>query len=153
MTRRRWLILGTLLLLLTIGGEFLVRPWNSTKGSVQVVNQGDSTMDDLVVSYGQTRVRIGSLGAGKSTNVWFTAAGKGSVSLEFKQKGNPMTGFQVQEFDPTENLANGLKLVLIVKDNRVERFMDDEQSSSTPWKSLMDIVRGMFEPADPRLQP
>ncbi len=93
------------------------------------------------------------LGAGRATNLWFTAAGKGTLSLEFHQKGNPMSGFQVPDFDPTENLANSLRLILIVKDNRVERFMDDEQSSSTPWQSLMNFVTGLFEPADPRLRP
>ena len=109
MTRRKWIILGVLLLLLTIGAELLVRPWNPSKGRVQVVNQGDATMDDLVVSYGETKVRVGGLAAGQSTNVWFTAAGKGTLSLEFNQKGNPMKGFQVQDFDPAENLANGFK--------------------------------------------
>jgi hypothetical protein len=152
MTRRRWLILGALLLLLTIGGEFLIRPWNSSKGSVQIVNQGESTINDLVVTYGHTRVRVGQLAAGRSTNVWFTPAGKGTLGLEFHQKGNPMNGFLVEDFDPTENLANGLRLMLVVKEDRVERFMDDEQVSSTPWKSLTDVVTGWFQPEDPRLQ-
>jgi hypothetical protein len=152
MTRRRWIILCVLLLLLTIGGELLVRPWNPSKGSVQIVNQGESTMDDLVVTYAHTSVRVGALAAGRSTNVWFTAGGKGTLSLEFHQKGNPANGFQVQEFDPSENLANGLRLMLIVKEDRVERFMDDEQPSSTPWKSIADIVTEWFQPADPRLQ-
>ena len=79
-----------------------------------------------------------------------TAAGKGSLSLEFHQKGNPTRGFQVQEFDLSENLANGLRLMLVVKEDRVERFMDDEQASSIPWKNLTDIVTGWFEPADTR---
>ena len=102
-------------------------------------------MDDLILSYGETKVRVGGLGAGRSTNVWFTAAGKGTLSLEFNQKGNPMKGFQVQDFDPAENLTNGFKLVLVVKNNRVERFMDDDQST-TPLKSLMESVSGLFEP-------
>lgn len=153
MTRRRWLILGALLLLLTIGGEVLVRPWNPSKGSVQVVNQGESPMDDVVVTYSQTRVRVGTLGAGRSTNVWFTAGGKGTLSLEFRQKGNPTNGFQVQDFDPTENLANSFRLVLIVKENRVEKFMDDEPAASTPWSSLAGSVRRLFEPDDAQLGP
>ena len=152
MTRRRWFILGVLLLLLTIGGELLVRPWNPSKGSVQIVNQGDSPMDDLIVSYGRTRVMVGQLAAGRSTNVWFTAAGKGTLSLEFHQKGNPANGFQVQDFDPSENLANGFRLMLNVKEDRVERFMDDEQAASTPWKSLKEMVTGWFEPDDPQLR-
>jgi hypothetical protein len=152
MTRQRWFILGASLLLLTVGAELGVRSWNALKGSVQVANQGENTMDDVIVTYGNTRVAVGTLAAGQSTNVWLTAAGKGTLSLDFKQKGNPLNGFHVPDFDPIENLANGLKLVLIVKDNRVERFMDDEQPSSSPWKNLVDIVTGWFEPENPSMR-
>ena len=145
MTRRNWIILGVLIVLLTIGAELLVRPWNSSKGCVQVDNQGDAAMEDLILSYGETKVRVGGLGVGGSTNVWFTVAGKDTLSLEFNQKGNPMKGFQVQDFDPADNLANGLKLVLIVKNDRIERSMDDDQST-TPLKSLVESITGMFEP-------
>ena len=145
MTRRNWIILGVLIVLLTIGAELLVRPWNSSKGCVQVDNQGDAAMEDLILSYGETKVRVGGLRVGGSTNVWFTVAGKDTLNLEFNQKGNPMKGFQVQDFDPAENLANGFKIVLVVKNNRVERFMEDDQST-TPLKSLMESITGMFEP-------
>ena len=145
MTRRNWIILGVLIVLLTIGAELLVRPWNSSKGCVQVDNQGDAAMEDLILSYGETKVRVGGLGVGGSTNVWFTVAGKDTLSLEFNQKGNPMKGFQVQDFDPADNLANGLKLVLIVKNDRIERSMDDDQSTS-PLKSLAESITGLFEP-------
>jgi hypothetical protein len=145
MTRRNWIILGVLIVLLTTGAELLVRPWNSSKGCVQVDNQGDAAMEDLILSYGETKVRVGGLEVGGSTNVWFTVAGKDTLSLEFNQKGNPMKGFQVQDFDPADNLANGLKLVLIVKNDRIERSMDDDQSM-TPLKSLVESITGLFEP-------
>ena len=35
--------------------------------------------------------------------------------------------------------------MLIVKNNRVERFMEDDDST-TPLKSLKDSVTGWFEP-------
>ncbi len=80
-TRRNWFILGgSLLLLLTVGAELLVRSWNSSKSCVQIVNQGESAIDDLVVVYGQTKVRVGRLGSGETTKVWFTAAEKGTVT-------------------------------------------------------------------------
>ena len=91
-----WIILGALAAP-DDRGELLVRPWNPSKGCVQIVNQGDATMDDLVVAYGETKVRVGAARHGQSTNVWFTAAGKGTLSLEFNQKGNPVNGFQVQD--------------------------------------------------------
>jgi hypothetical protein len=146
MTRRKWIILGVLLLLLTVGAELLVRPWNSSKGRVQVDNQGDAAMDDLVVNYGGTKVRVGRVATGQSANVWFTVGSKGMLTLEFNQKGNPMNGFQLEEFDPAENLANGFKVVLVVKNNRVERFMeDDDRPTTTPLQSLLESVSGLFD--------
>jgi hypothetical protein len=144
MTRRKWIILGVAVLVLTIGAELVVRPWTWSKGRVQVVNQGNAAMDDLVVSYGDTKVKVGRLKAGQSTTVWLTTAGKGTLSLEFNQPGNPMKGFQVQEFDPDENLSNRMKLSLIVRNNLVERSMEDDEST-TPLQSLKDSVRGWFE--------
>jgi hypothetical protein len=109
-----------------------------------VVNQGNAPMDDLVVSYGESEVSVGRLKAGQSTTVWLTTAGKGTLSLEFNQLGNPMKGFQVQDFDPDENLSNRMKLSLIVKNNLVERSMEDDDST-TPLQSLKDSVRSWFE--------
>jgi hypothetical protein len=143
MSRRKWIISGAVVLLLTVGAELVVRPWYSSKGSVEVVNQGNATMDDLAVSYGNTKVALGRLAVNQSTNVWFTAAGKGTLTLEFNQKGNAMKGFQVQDFDPRENLRNGSKLVLVVKNNRVERFMDEDESR-TPLQNLLESVREWF---------
>ena len=107
-------------------------------------------MNDLVLSYAGTKVNVGELGAAQSTHAWFTAGEKGTLSLEFNQKGNPMKGFQVADYDPAENLANDLKLVLVVKDNRVERAVEDDPTPTTPLKSLMNSVSGLFEPESPR---
>jgi hypothetical protein len=145
MARRKWFILGGIvLLLLTVGAELVVRPWNPSKACVQIVNKGDAAMEDLVVAYGETKVRLGRLGSGDTTNAWFSAALKGPVTLEFHQNGNPMKGFQIPEFDPIDSIQNGFKLVLVVKKDQVERFMDDDPSR-TPFKSLMDNVKAWFE--------
>jgi hypothetical protein len=145
MTRRKWIILGGMLLLvLTVGAELVIRPWNSSKACVQIVNQGDSAIDDLVAVYGESKITVGRLGSGETTNVWFSAAEKGFISLEFSQNGNPIKGIQMPEFDPIDNIRNGFKLVLVLKKDQVERFMDDDPTR-TPFKTLMDNVMGWFE--------
>jgi hypothetical protein len=55
-----------------------------------------------------------------------------------------MKGFQISEFDPIDSIQNGFKLVLTVKKDQVERFMDDDPSR-TPIKSLLDNVQSWFE--------
>jgi hypothetical protein len=129
MSRRAWIIVAALVVFLTVAGELVVRGWNATKGCVEIVNQGDAVMDDLTVSYARTKVSLGTLRPGQSIKVWFSAAGRGSLQLDFKQKGNPLKGFQVSDFSPAQNHHDGFKLVLVVKNNVVERFMEDDDSA------------------------
>ncbi len=70
----------------------------------------------------------GALGAGQSVQAWFTTGKLGPLDLEFKQRGNPLTGFQVADYDPASNIRDGLKLVLCVKKNQVERSVDDDDT-------------------------
>jgi hypothetical protein len=138
MSRRRWIILASLAVLL-VGAEVTVRHWVAPKSCVQITNKGDGAIEDLVVSYAGTQVAVGRLPAGQSTQVWLSAGPKGLLCLDFKQKGNGLAGFQVPDFDPAEIRRDGLKLVLIVKPNEVERFMDDDPLADR--ETLEDRIR------------
>jgi hypothetical protein len=140
MSRRSWIILILLVLLLTVGAEVVVQPWNSSKGCVQIVNQGDASIENLIVSYAETQVRVGKIGAGESAHVWFTAGQPGTLKLDFRQKGNPLNGFQVPDFDPMQNRLDGVKLVLVVKSNLVQRSVDDAETL-TPLQSLLERAK------------
>src|SRR5437870_4827839 len=104
MSQRRWIILLATAAILLVGAEVVVRQWVAPKACVQVINQGEGAMDDLAVSYGDTRVTAGRLGTGQSTHIWLTAGPKGLLRLDFRQKGNALGGFQVPDFDPSQNL-------------------------------------------------
>jgi hypothetical protein len=127
--RRKWTIIAAGLVLLAGAAEMTVRPWSATKGCVQIVNQGETAIEDLVLSYAETKVRLGRVGAGQSSQAYFTAGKLGLLNLEFKQKGNPLTGFQVADYDPAANIRDGLKLVLFVKKDQVERSVDDDDTA------------------------
>ena len=114
--------------ILLVGAEVAVRQWVSPKACVQIINQGDWVMDGLVVSFADSKVVVGRLGVGQSAQVWLTAGPKGLLRLDFRQKGNALNGFQVPDFDPEANTRDGFKLVLIVKTNEVQRFMDDDDA-------------------------
>jgi hypothetical protein len=85
------------------------------------------------------------LGAGLSAKAWFTAAGRGTLTLEFRQNENPVRGFQVTDFDPVEISRTGSKLVLVVKSNRVERFQEKDESAMTV-ENLSDRIREWIRP-------
>ena len=66
------------------------------------------------------RVSLGD-SSGRKDQGLVQRAGRGTLKLEFTQKGNPMKGFKVDEFDPMEHRRDGSRLVLVVKSNQVER--------------------------------
>jgi hypothetical protein len=132
MSRRGWVIVALVVVILAVGGEMVVRRWNVAKGCVQIVNQSDALVDNLVVSYAQTKIVVGSVPIGQSATVWFTPVGKGALSLDFKQKGSPLNGFQIGDYDPAQNRRDGFKLMLVLKGNQqVERFMEDDEHGSS----------------------
>jgi hypothetical protein len=121
-------MVAVVLLLLAGVAEFSVRPWKAARGCVQIVNLGDTAIDDLVLFYSGTKISLGRVGAGQSSHAWFTPGPLGPLVLEFKQKGNPLPGFKLPDFDPGSNIRDGLKLVLSVKKDRVERSVDDDDT-------------------------
>ena len=56
-----------------------------------------------------------------------TAGPKGNLRLDFRQKSNALQGFQIPEFDPSQNLQDSFKLVLVVKTNEIQRFVEDDE--------------------------
>ena len=43
-----------------------------------------------------------------------------------------MKGFKVEEFDPAELRRDGSRLVLVVKSNQVERYVEEDENVKTP---------------------
>lgn len=131
--------------------EMAVHPWRASTGCVQIVNQGDVAIEDLVLSYSGTKVRLGRLGAGESSQAWFSAAKLGPLDLAFRQKGNPLPGFRVEDFDPATNIREGLKLVLYIKNDRVERAVDDDDTVKARENTIQKLMN-WFLP-EPKLAP
>jgi hypothetical protein len=149
LSRQKWIVIGVVLILAAGLAEISVRPWKASRGCVQIVNQGDEAIEDLVLSYAGTKVRVGYLAAGKSAQAYFTAGKLGILNLDFKQKGNPLTGFQVDDYDPARNLEDGLKLVLYVKQDRVERAVDDDDTAKARETLIQRVKDWLLPEAKP----
>jgi hypothetical protein len=145
MSRRSWTILIASVIVVSLGTEFAVRRWHAAKSCVEVVNDGGAPMDELVIGYAETNIALGRLDVGQSTKAWFTPAGRGALTLDFNQKNSALKGFQVPDFDPVGNRRNGFKLVLIVKNDRVERFMEDDETT-TSAQDVTDRIREWLRP-------
>jgi hypothetical protein len=115
-------------IVLVLGLELAFRWRSASKTCVEIINKGDSIMEDLVVSFEGSEVAVGPVASGATTHAWLSGRGKGTLTLAFKQKGNPMSGFLLDEFDPRQMRRDGLKMVLQVKPNEVEKYMEDDDT-------------------------
>jgi hypothetical protein len=129
LSRRTQIVVASVILLI-VGTEVAVRLARNYRTGVEIANDGDAPIENLVVSFGGSRVAVGQVAVGESTRVWLSGAEKGSLSLSFNQTANPLSGFLVPDFDPLGMRRDGLRMVLHIKPNEVMKFMDDEVSSS-----------------------
>jgi hypothetical protein len=149
MPRRRWIIALSLFIVLLVGAEITLRRWQSPRACVQIINKGTATMENVVVAYNGTTIPVGQLRMDASTHVWLTAGPKGLLKLDFRQKGNPLQGFQVVDFDPMQNLKDSFKLVLVITPKQVERFVEDDefqQKKETLVERLRSWMSSEIEP-------
>jgi hypothetical protein len=142
----RWMavILGVLIVAIALGLEWAVREGGAGTGCAMVENDGAQPMINLVASYAGSKVNLGTLAPGAKAKVWFSGAGRGILSFEFTQQDNPMKGFKVEDFNPPELRRDGSRLVLLVKTNQVERYVEEDEAVKAPprmLERLMDWIR------------
>lgn len=140
MSRRTVVILGVSVVALALGLEWAFRFGSAGTGCAQVINEGLTPMEGLIANYGGSKVIAGTLAPGEKIKVWFSNAGKGPLSLEFTQSGNPLKGFKVDDFDPIELRHDGSRLVLVVKTGQVMRFVEEEESMKSPPRMLDRLI-------------
>ncbi len=128
MRRWRWIVATTVLVALLVAIEVSVRRWSRPKACIQVINRGEGVIEDLVVVYGDTRMPAGRLSKDQSVQVWVTAGPPGPLTLEYRQKGNALQGFQFADYDPAQNIKDAFKLVLEIGTNQVQRYMEDDET-------------------------
>ncbi len=143
---RRWVvILCVLVVAIAAGLELALRYWGAPAVSALVVNEGTEPMQDVFASYGNTPLSLGSLAPGQKTKVWFSAAGRRPLNLEFIQKGNPLKGFKVEDFDPLEHRTSATRLVMVVKNNQVEQYVEEDDSVKSPPRMLDRLMDWISE--------
>jgi hypothetical protein len=139
MSRRACIALVSMTILI-LGLEIAVRFSQSARTGIEIINAGDSLLQNLVITFEGSHVVVGDVAAGQSAHVWLSGIAKGTLTLSFTQAGNPMSGFQIADFDPRSIRRDGLKQVVQIKSNEVVKYMDDEESS-TPLARLRDRIR------------
>ncbi|WP_145952256.1 hypothetical protein [Paludisphaera borealis] len=145
MTRRKWMLLIGAVALLAVGFEVVVWMNHGSRAAVEVVNDGDTTLENLVVGFGETKIALGDVGAGDSARVWLDGDRKGAVTLAFTQNRNPLTGFFLDDVDLRQLSEENLKLVIHVLPNQVMRNIEDGEAEPTPlarlWRRFVEIIK------------
>ena len=112
---------------------------------LQIENLGPEPVGSLVVSLGNTRVPVAAIEPGGTARVPLHGRGPETLRLSFRQAGNAMTGYLHPGFDPVQMRRDGFKLVLGVRPNEVERFLDDAEPATPIGKALQDFGNWALE--------
>jgi hypothetical protein len=142
MSRRARIVLISVVCLV-LGIELVARFSAPSTGGVQIVNGADSVIENLVVSFAGSKIALGSLAPGDATVVRLSGKENGTLDLAYTQKGNPVAGFQVADYDPRALRRDGLRLVIQIRPNEVMKYMDDDEDG-TPLGKLRGRVSDWF---------
>jgi hypothetical protein len=148
MLRRRRILALTVLIALLVAAEVVVRRWERPKACLQIINEADGVIEDLVVSYADTRLPVGRLLKGHSAHVWLTARPMGPLRLDYRQKGNAIQGFQIADFDPARLVEDSYKQVLTIGPNQINRYVDEDETRKKEswgraiWDWLQSQIKG-----------
>lgn len=149
MLRRRWIIALAVLISLLVAVEVVVRGWERPKATLQITNAGDGILEDLVVSYGDSRMPAGSIRKGQSIHLRMTAGPLGPLRLDYRQKNNPIQSFWIDDYDPMQNLQDGYKQVIVVGGLQIQRYAEEDDTLEDRESMFSRVKRWLeaeFEP-------
>lgn len=131
MPRKFWLIpLAVLVVALLVVAEVYLRQWEQPRATLQIINEAGGLMEDLVVAYGDTRMPVGTFAQGQSVTLSMTAGPLGPLRLEFHQKSNAIRSLEIPDYDPAQNVQDGYKQVLVIGNNQIQRYAEDDDTAN-----------------------
>jgi hypothetical protein len=139
MSSKKKVAIIAVVVLLAAGAEVAYRRTDHGTSGVEILNQGDATLENLVVTYGKTRIPVGNVPPGHGRTVRIKPGERGFLRLDYEQRGQPVQGFQVPEYDPAQHLRDGFKLVLTIKNSEFQRGMEDDEYNP-PETAMVDKV-------------
>jgi hypothetical protein len=137
---RRWVIVLVLLSIAILCAEIAVRLMVPATARIEIINESGEVIEDLVVIYRNTKVPIGNVGVDAHASAWVTADKSGTVKLDYHQKTNGMNGIEVGDFDLSNEVHDGSKLVVVIRQNQVGRYMEDDPDRWT-WARVGDRLK------------
>jgi|GEM_PF-2504621 len=119
--------LGVLLLLGTI--EVGLSYYRGSLGCVLVINEGTEPIEDLRLLLNGEEAKVTWIEAGGAAKVYLGGSGKNDLKLKYRQRGSPLTGFEIAGFEPEALAKDGFRLELRIRPDEFERSFEDEDPS------------------------
>jgi len=151
--RHRGLIIVGTLLTLAIGSEVALELYYQGVVVVQVENLGSEPIENLVLIHGSERVIVRKIDPGAVSRLFLSGNRHETLRLEFRQRGNGMTSYDLPGFDASDLYREGAKLRLQFRPNEIERFQEEAEPvtplgrfASSLWKRLKDRLETEYRP-------
>ena len=130
-TRIGLIVLAMIALL--AAGEVAFEWWRGSEAVVVVENAGTAPIEDFVLTHGDSKSSIPLIAPGSSVRIFINGGGARPLAFNFRQVGNPLNSFELQEFSPAQLERDGLMLnVRILSNGEIERFGDQYNDSGLP---------------------
>ena len=143
-SRWKWVLLGVVLLL--VAAELALNALKVPTAQVRIVNGGEYPITELVVSNGASQAKLSRLEPGRSDVLLLSGRGKTPLVLRFNQFNNPLTDFEIPEFEPRRLQRERSVLVLELRPNEVVRSQEPDDRPSR-WEQLGERVRNSLDEA------
>ena len=141
-SRWKWVLLGVVLLL--IAAEFGLKALTPPTALVRIVNRGDYPITGLVISTGTSRTGSARIEAGQSEVFRLSQWGKSPLLLKFTQFNNPLSDFELPEFEPRRLHRERSVLVLEVRGNEIVRYQEPDETPGQ-WDHVLTWARNSLD--------
>ena len=128
MSRRTQVVLVGLIVMLVVI-EIVVRVAQPSRTYIQIINGGDNPIENLVVAYAGSRVGVGTLPAGESTQVRLSGRKKGISRSNSPRRVIRWRASRSPISTPT-HAPGWLETGLTIMPNQVTKYMDDASDTS-----------------------
>lgn len=97
---------------------------------VQIENAGTESVEDLVVTCGDSRAEVALIKPGGKAKVWVGDQRENTLRFAFRQRDSALTNYELPGFDAADLNRQNFKVVLRLSPNQIERFQDDGEPAT-----------------------
>ena len=139
--RRNWLIAGVVVLII-LAIESVSWLTAAPSATIEVVNDGGSTMYDVRLRCGDEVVAIARLEPKGVAVARFASRRPITASLKYKMTGSSIGEIVLEDFDPAELTRDAMKVRVEVQETGYRRYNEDDPHWTTmKWQAFQDWLR------------